>query len=101
LKGVAARVLCGAQIWWANNPAVVDAMTAYLKNVIDGGEIITFGHDYAKPGAKEKQSLAGFIGTLPDSLRCRPRLDRHIEVVVNRHAKWWLSLTLAFRKWRY
>lgn len=65
-EGVAARVLCNAQYWWANNTVVVDSVAAYLKKVSDSGEAIAFGEEYADLGSEEKESLASFVKALPD-----------------------------------
>lgn len=85
-EGIAVRVLCGAQYWWPNNAVVVDTLAAYLKKVIDGGETIVFGQEYADLEADDRNNVIGFVKALPDSLQSE--LNSRIEQYDSQAVDW-------------
>lgn len=83
--GVAVRVLCGAQYWWANSPVIVDTMTAFLNKVIGRGETIVFGHEYAELGSDDRENVGNFIKALPHPLQndLQAKLRQHTSQAID------------------
>jgi len=84
-QGVAGRLLCGAQYWWPNNTVVVDSMAGHLQQVMDAGEELSFGRDYADLDSEGRDSVSSFVKALPDppQAELRSRLREYASQAVD------------------